>query len=59
MHHLHFLHSQWNLPDLHFQKTDWEQDHPYHEFCNIEMVAENGEGNILSIDTFLAHIKKI
>jgi hypothetical protein len=31
-----FYASKWGLSDLHFEKWDDENDHPYHEFRNVE-----------------------
>lgn len=53
-----FLHAQWNLPDLHFENTDWEQDHPYHEFENLEIAQATTEISISTIEEFLRLIKK-
>lgn len=48
-----FIHSHWNLPDLHFEKIDWEQDHAYHEFVALEYVKESMKTDIITIDSFL------
>jgi hypothetical protein len=52
-----FIHSEWNLPDLHFEKTDWEQDHSYHEFVSLEIVNEISEVPVSTIKKFLKKIK--
>lgn len=51
-----FLHTEWGVPDLHFEKTDWEDDHLYHEFVSLEEVSE-GTDQAETIDTFLAKIE--
>jgi hypothetical protein len=53
-----FLHFQWNLPDLHFEKTDFEQDHPFHEFESLEAIADVENPIDSAIEEFLQQIKK-
>ena len=36
----YFYASQWGLPDLHFEKYDDENDHPFHEYLGIEITDE-------------------
>jgi hypothetical protein len=54
-----FLHSQWNIPDLHFEKTDWEQDHPYHEYGGLEIMEINKELANAPIEELLQRVRKI
>lgn len=54
----YFLHSQWQLPDLHFEKTDWEDDHPYHEFVEIETVQVPETEPLCSIEEFMDRVRK-
>ena len=35
-----FYASRWGLKDLHFEKYDDENDHPYHEYLDIELTYE-------------------
>ena len=35
-----FYASRWGLKDLHFDKYDDEDDHPYHEFVNVEFTDD-------------------
>lgn len=53
-----FLHYQWNLPDLHFEKTDWENDHPYHEISSLEEITHTTENPLSTIEEFLDLVKK-
>jgi hypothetical protein len=53
-----FLHYQWNLPDLHFEKTDWENDHPYHELAGLENTDHPTEPPLSTIEEFLDLVKK-
>jgi hypothetical protein len=51
-----FIHSKWNLPDLHFEKTDWKDDHAWHEYEGVEIIRKcEGEIN-LPIEEFLQKI---
>lgn len=52
-----FLHTVWNVPDMHFEKTDWEEDHPYHEYHSVCAISE-GPSNAETIDSFLARISQ-
>jgi len=53
-----FLHYQWNLPDLHFKKTDWENDHRYHEYDNLEYVEITTERPLSTVEAFLELVRK-
>jgi hypothetical protein len=53
-----FLHFLWDLPDLHFEKTDPENDHPYHEFDGIEKIEDSNESTLPAIDELLEKIKQ-
>ena len=38
---------RWGLKDLHFEKYDDENDHPYHEYIDIELTeATATDGNV-------------
>ena len=50
-----FLHTTWNLPDMHVEKTDCKEDHPFHEYNFVEETT-GGESNAESIDNFLLRI---
>ena len=42
-----FYASRWGLKDLHFEKYDDENDHPYHEFIDVGLTDETAtEGNV-------------
>lgn len=53
-----FHHQLWNVPDLHFEKTDWEADHPLHEYNYVETCFEPTQVQG-TIDEFLAQISKV
>ena len=53
-----FLHYQWDLPDLHFDKTDWENDHPYHELEKIELIGYRPEEIDGSIEELLEKVRR-
>ena len=36
----YFYASRWGLKDLHFEKYDDENDHPYHELLEVELTEE-------------------
>lgn len=38
-----FVHTTWGLPDLHFEKTDWETDHAWHEYSHVELSTESSK----------------
>lgn len=54
-----FIHSQWGIPDLHFEKTDWENDHPYHEYGGVEIITISNSIEIYSIELFLLRLKVV
>jgi len=42
-----FYASRWGVPDLHFDKYDDENDHPYHEYGSVEFTDEAAiEGSV-------------
>jgi hypothetical protein len=53
-----FLHHQWGLPDLHFESTDWETDHPYHEIESIILIESTEEHPLSTIEEFLEKVRK-
>lgn len=53
-----FRHNEWGLPDLHFEKTYWEDDHSYHEFVSVEEVNEETD-QTETIDTFLVKVEQV
>jgi hypothetical protein len=53
-----FIHSKWNLPDLHFEKTDWKDDHPWHEYEGVEKLQFSNNLPDISIEQFLVEIRK-
>ena len=36
-----FYASRWGLKDLHFEKYDDQNDHPFHEFGSVELTDES------------------
>ena len=53
----YFYANHWGLKDLHFEKYDEQDDHPYHEFVAIEF-TEEAPTESYSIATLLQRVKK-
>jgi len=52
-----FYAGRWGLKDLHFEKYDDENDHPYHELINVEFTDEVVT-EAISIKQFIKKIKE-
>ena len=52
-----FYASRWGLKDLHFDKYDDEDDHPYHTYDGVEL-TEEAVTEAVSITEFLERVIK-
>jgi len=51
-----FYASRWGLKDLHFDKYDDEDDHPYHTYDGVELTEDTATDG--SINDFLKRVFK-
>jgi hypothetical protein len=52
-----FYSSEWQVPDLHFDNWESEDDHFLHEFKSVEETYEESTNNV-TIEEFLSIIKE-
>ena len=53
-----FYASRWGLKDLHFDKYDDKNDHPYHEYMCIELTDDGSATLTMTINEFLERVIK-